>query len=123
MPIRRPPFTQRWSVCRRSAERLRSVAIVSWVRKALAAVLRLLLYAAGVLAFVQSLATGIRWVQGDLASPSLEDWFWLALLPPMLLLYLRVSVFGCREPACLLPPEPRSGKASKHVGTDGDVGQ
>lgn len=71
----------------------------------LAGMVKLVVWMAGAFAFIQSVATAIRWWRGDIVMLTREDGFWLALLPLMLYLYFRQSVFGCKQPACLLPPE------------------
>lgn len=64
------------------------------------------LWMIGGFAFLQSLLTVIAWWQGTLTDPGLLDIFWLAMAPVMAYLYLRhVSIFGSKQPACLLPQD------------------
>jgi hypothetical protein len=71
---------------------------------------KLLVWFGGGLLFLQSLVTTLRWAQGEIV-PDALDWAWIALFPPLLYGYLRhVSLFGCKEPACLVPgKEPPQG--------------
>jgi hypothetical protein len=66
------------------------------------------LWMVGGLAFLQSLLTVIAWWQGRLADPDWLDIFWLCLAPLMAYLYLRhVSIFGRKQPPCLLPKDDK----------------
>lgn len=71
----------------------------------------IILWFAGGMVLIQSLVTAVRWWQGEIVVMTASDWLWLCLLPPMLYVYLRyVSIFGCREPTCLLPENQREQK-------------
>lgn len=74
------------------------------------------LWMVGGFAFLQSLLTVIAWWQGKLADPGPLDIFWLCMAPLMAYLYLRhVSIFGRKEPPCLLPQDepPKTGGDSQ----------
>jgi len=71
-------------------------------------IIAVLLWFAGGFAFIQSLHVTVAWWKGEIAVMTLADWFWVAMLPVLLYLYFRyVSIFRCKEPACLRPPEDR----------------
>lgn len=75
-------------------------------RQILAPLKAFALWMVGGLAFLQSLLTAIAWWQGTLTDPGLLDIFWLCMAPVMAYLYLRhVSIFGRKQPACLLPQD------------------
>lgn len=69
-------------------------------------VVGIILWFAGGMALLQGLVTAVRWWRGEIEVMTAADWLWLSLLPPLLYVYLRhVSIFGCKQPACLLPDE------------------
>lgn len=66
----------------------------------------IILWFAGGMALLQSLTTAVRWWRGEIAEMGASDWLWLSLLPPLIYVYLRhVSIFGCKQPTCLMPDE------------------
>lgn len=69
-------------------------------------VIGIILWFAGGMALLQGLVTAVRWWQGEIEAMTALDWLWLALLVPLLYVYLRyVSIFGCKQPTCLTPDE------------------
>lgn len=58
----------------------------------------------GLLVVCLKVATG--WWRGELSLAEDGNWFWLALFPVLLVIWWRhFSVFGCKEPVCLLPED------------------
>jgi len=46
------------------------------------------------------------WWRGELSLAEDGNWVWLALFPVLLVIWwCYFSVFGCKEPACLLPED------------------
>lgn len=60
---------------------------------------------------VGSLKVATGWWRGELLLENEANWLWLAMLPVCLAVWWRYfSIFGCKEPQCLLPDEDgRSG--------------
>lgn len=55
---------------------------------------------------VAALKVVVAWWHGELALAEDGNWVWLALFPVLLFVWWRYfSVFGCKEPACLLPKD------------------
>jgi hypothetical protein len=64
----------------------------------------LLVVVLGLLVVCVKVATG--WWRGELVLADDLNWFWLLLFPLVLWVWWRYfSVFGCEQPACLLPEE------------------
>lgn len=69
---------------------------------ALLVLLALLFYSARVTA---------AWWNGETALMSDWNWFWVGLLPVLIGLWWRYfSIFGCKNPACLLPQDESAKK-------------
>lgn len=48
----------------------------------------------------------VGWWNGEVELGEDGNWLWLALFPILLWIWFRYfSVFGCKEPACLLPKD------------------
>jgi len=48
----------------------------------------------------------VGWWNGEVELAENGNWLWLALFPFLLWIWFRYfSVFGCKEPACLLPKD------------------
>ena len=59
----------------------------------------------------------VGWWRDELALTEDGNWLWLLLLPLLLAVWWRYfSVFGCKEPACLLPDD---GKGDRQGGDSG----
>lgn len=55
---------------------------------------------------IASLKVTVGWWRGELLLTEDGNWLWLALFPVLLVIWWRYfSVFGCKEPACLLPKD------------------
>ena len=53
---------------------------------------------------VASLKVAVGWWRGELSLADDGNWIWLVLLPVLLAVWWRYfSIFGCKEPNCLLP--------------------
>jgi len=79
------------------------------VRRALT---RIALLFALFLSLALAVRATVKWWQGTLAMTP-WDWLWLALLLPLLYVYLRYfSVLGCKD-GCTLPADERQNPAHK----------
>lgn len=48
----------------------------------------------------------VGWWNGEVSLAEEGNWLWLALFPILLWVWFRYfSIFGCKEPACLLPKD------------------
>jgi hypothetical protein len=48
----------------------------------------------------------VGWWNGEVALADDVNWLWLVLFPILLWIWFRYfSVFGCKQPACLLPKD------------------
>lgn len=55
---------------------------------------------------VAALKVAAAWWHGEISLAEDGNWVWLALFPILLFVWWRYfSVFGCREPECLLPKD------------------
>lgn len=55
---------------------------------------------------IASVKVAVGWWRGELSLAEDGNWLWLLLFPVLLVIWWRYfSVFGCREPACLLPKD------------------
>lgn len=55
---------------------------------------------------VAALKVAVGWWHDELDLAEDGNWLWLALFPVLLIVWWRYfSVFGCKEPACLLPKD------------------
>ncbi|MBI5007331.1 MAG: hypothetical protein HZB95_09455 [Nitrosomonadales bacterium] len=55
---------------------------------------------------VASVKVTVAWWRGELSLADDGNWLWLLLFPILLVIWWRYfSVFGCKEPACLLPKD------------------
>jgi bacteriorhodopsin len=71
----------------------------------------LLVLLLGLLVVCVKVVTG--WWRGELSLAEDGNWLWLLLFPVLLVVWWRYfSVFGCEQPACLLP-EQRDRQADK----------
>lgn len=53
---------------------------------------------------VASLKVAVGWWRGELSLADDGNWLWLVLFPVLLAVWWRYfSIFGCKEPNCLLP--------------------
>jgi hypothetical protein len=60
-----------------------------------------------------SVSVTVAWWRGEITLTSGGNWCWVGLLPILIMLWWRYfSIFGCKDPACLLPEE-ESVKTSK----------
>lgn len=70
------------------------------------AILRPLLLVALLGMLVVSIKVTVGWWRGELSLTEDGNWFWLAVFPLLLAVWWRYfSIFGCKEPACLLPKD------------------
>ena len=64
----------------------------------------LLVVLLGLLVACVKVAAG--WWSGEVSLTEGGNWVWLALFPILLWVWFRYfSIFGCKEPACLLPKD------------------
>ena len=69
-------------------------------------ILRPLLLVALLGMLVVSVKVTVGWWRDELSLTEDGNWLWLALFPLLLAVWWRYfSVFGCKEPACLLPKD------------------
>ena len=55
---------------------------------------------------VACVKVAVGWWNGEVSLAEEGNWLWLALLPVLLWVWFRYfSIFGCNEPACLLPKD------------------
>jgi hypothetical protein len=55
---------------------------------------------------IACLKVTVGWWRGELDLAEDGNWLWLVLFPILLAIWWRYfSVFGCKEPACLLPKD------------------
>ncbi|MDH4215373.1 MAG: hypothetical protein OEV23_00525 [Gallionella sp.] len=55
---------------------------------------------------VASIKVLVGWWHGELSLADDGNWLWLALFPVLLIVWWRnFSIFGCKEPNCLLPKD------------------
>lgn len=68
------------------------------------AVLKVLALLALLALLFYSVSVTVAWWRNELALASDWNWFWVGLLPLLIVLWWRYfSIFGCKNPACLLP--------------------
>jgi hypothetical protein len=76
-------------------------------------VLRVLALPALLMLLFYSVSVTAAWWQDEIELTSGWNWFWVGLLPLLIVLWWRYfSIFGCKNPACLLP-EDESVKKSR----------
>jgi len=69
-------------------------------------ILRPLLLVALLGMLVVSVKVTVGWWRDELSLTEDGNWLWLALFPLLLAVWWRYfSIFGCKEPACLLPKD------------------
>jgi len=57
---------------------------------------------------VAALKVTVGWWRDEISLAEDGNWLWLALFPILLVVWWRYfSVFGCKEPACLLPKDEK----------------
>lgn len=58
---------------------------------------------------VAAIKVAVGWWRGELSLADDGNWLWLTLFPLLLVIWWRYfSVFGCKEPTCLLPEDKES---------------
>lgn len=58
-----------------------------------------------------SVSVTVAWWRGDIVLTTDWNWFWVGLLPVLIVLWWRYfSIFGCKNPACLLPEDESTKK-------------
>jgi len=75
----------------------------------------LLVMVLGLIVAAVKVAAG--WWHGELLLAEDFNWLWLVLLPLLLAVWWRYfSVFGCKEPGCLLPDEGKGDRQGDDSG-------
>lgn len=79
------------------------------------AVLRILALLALLALLFYSVSVTVAWWRDEIALTSGWNWFWVGLLPLLIVLWWRYfSIFGCKNPACLLPQDESVKKSKCH---------
>jgi hypothetical protein len=78
------------------------------------AVLRVLALLTLLALLVYSVSVTVAWWRDEIELTSSWNGFWVGLLPLLIVLWWRYfSIFGCKNPTCLLP-EDESAKATEY---------
>lgn len=70
------------------------------------ALLRVLALLVLLMLLFYSVSVTMAWWRGEIALTSDWNWFWVGLLPILMVVWWRYfSIFACKNPACLLPED------------------
>jgi hypothetical protein len=78
-------------------------------------VLRVLALMVLLMLLFYSVSVTVAWWRGEIALTSGGNWCWVGLLPILIGVWWRYfSIFGCKDPACLLPQDESVKKSKCH---------